>query len=79
MSTIQEKRMVNSFFRFMKTWSNETKMDMIKKLTSSIDDKPKNKSDFSSCFGAWEDSRSADEIIDEIRSARLNKSEMEDF
>ena len=68
MSTIKEKRMVNSFFRFMKSWNNETKKDMIIKLTSSIDDKPKDKFDFSSCFGAWDDDRSAEEIINGIRS-----------
>lgn len=60
--------MVNSFFRLMKSWNNETKKYMIIKLTSSIDEKPKDKSDFSSCFGAWEDSRSAEDIINEIRS-----------
>lgn len=60
--------MVNNFFRLMKSWNTETKKDMIIKLTSSIDDKPKVKSDFSSCFGAWEDTRSADEIINEIRA-----------
>lgn len=68
MSTVKEKRMVNSFFRLMKSWNNETKKDMIIKLTSSIDDKPKDKFDFSSCFGAWQDNRSADEINNEIRS-----------
>lgn len=79
MSTIKEKRMVNSFFRFMRTWSNETKKDMINKLTSSIDEKPKNRYDFSSCFGAWQDNRSADEIIDDICKDRVNKNEMEVF
>lgn len=79
MSTVKEKRMVNSFFRLMKSWNNETKKDMIIKLTSSIDDKPKDKFDFSSCFGAWQDNRSADEINNEIRSDRVNNKEIEEF
>ena len=79
MSTITEKRIVNSYFRFMKNWDNETKKDLIIKLTSSIDDKPKDKFDFSSCFGAWEDERSAHEIINEIRSGRVNKNEIEEL
>ena len=45
---------------------------MIIKLTLSIDDKPKDRFDFSSCFGAWEDERSADEIMKEIRSDQVN-------
>lgn len=71
--------MVNSFFRLMKSWNNETKKDMIIKLTSSIDDKPRGKFDFSSCFGAWQDNRSADEINNEIRSDRVNNKEIEEF
>ena len=72
MSIVKEKKIVNSYFRLMRNWDNETKKDMIIKLTSSIDDKPKDRFDFSSCFGAWEDERSADEIMKEISSDRVN-------
>ncbi|HAQ21005.1 MAG TPA: hypothetical protein DCR40_17490 [Prolixibacteraceae bacterium] len=63
----------------MRNWDNETKKDMIFKLTKSIEEKPKDKFDFSSCFGAWDDVRSADEIIDELRAERINKKEIEEF
>jgi len=79
MSIATEKRMVNSYFRLMKNWDNDTKKDLIIKLTESIDDKPKDKFDFSSCFGAWSDNRSADEIAEEIRSDRVNNRETEEF
>lgn len=79
MSIVKEKKIVNSYFRLMRNWDNEAKKEMIIKLTSSIDDKPKNQSDFSSCFGAWEDQRSADEIIQEIHADRVNKKEIEEF
>ena len=79
MSITTEKRMVNSYFRLMKKWDNETKKDLIIKLTASIDDKSKDRYDFSSCFGAWTDKRSADEIIEEIRSDRVNNREIEEF
>jgi hypothetical protein len=79
MSTIIEKRIVNSYFRLMKNWDNEKKKDIIIKLTESIDDKSKDKFDFSSSFGAWDDDRSADEIINEIRSDRVNNKEIEEF
>jgi len=79
MSIITEKRIAKNYFRFMRNWDNETKKDMIIKLTKSIEEKPIEKFDFSSCFGAWEDERSADEIIKEIRSDRVNKAEIEEF
>ena len=79
MSILTEKRMANSYFKLMKNWDNETKKDLIIKLTASIDDKPKDKRDFSSCFGAWSDNRSAEEIAEEIRSDRVNNREIEEF
>lgn len=75
---IKNKR-VNSFFRLLKNWDNESKKDLIVKLTQSINDKTETKNDFSSCFGAWEDSRSADEIINDIRADRVNKPDLLEF
>jgi len=71
--------LVDSYFRFMKNWDNETKKNLIIKLTQSIDSKNKAKRDFSSCFGAWDDNRTADEIIDEIRADRVNNPDIDDF
>lgn len=73
------KKIVNNYFRYMRNWDTETKKDLIIKLTASIDEKSKDKYDFSSCFGAWEDDRSAEEIISELRADRVNKGEIEDF
>ena len=71
--------LVESYFRLMKNWDNELKKKLIVKLTRSIDNKQKNKRDFSSCFGAWVDDRTADEIIEDIRSNRVNNTEIEDL
>jgi hypothetical protein len=79
MSTITEKRVVNSYFRIMRNWNIEAKKDLIIKLIESINEKPKEKFDFSLCYGAWEDEKSADEIIDELRSNQVNKNEIEEF
>jgi hypothetical protein len=79
MSLAFENRRVNSYFRLMKNWDTESKKALIIKLTKSINDKHENKHDFSSCFGAWDDTRSADEIIDNIRNSRVNNREIEDF
>jgi len=79
MSLAFENKKVNSYFRLMKNWDTESKKDLIIKLTKSINDKTGDKHDFSSCFGAWDDERSADEIIDDIRNSRVNNREIEDF
>ena len=79
MITELNKKIIESYFQIMRNWDNESKKDLIIKLTQSIDREQKNDRDFSACFGAWEDSRSAEEIINEIRSSRVNNREIEDF
>ncbi|NBC83256.1 MAG: hypothetical protein GVY19_07715 [Bacteroidetes bacterium] len=79
MSLAFEKNKINSYFRLMKNWDIESKKDLIIKLTQSINDKAEDSHDFSSCFGAWDDERSADEIIDDIRNSRINNREIEEF
>ncbi|MBN1596869.1 MAG: hypothetical protein JW894_01110 [Bacteroidales bacterium] len=70
---------VNSYFRLMKNWDAESKKDMINKLTQSINDKSDDKRDFSSCFGAWDDVRSADKIIGDIQRDSVNNLDIEEF
>jgi hypothetical protein len=79
MSIAYRNKRINSYFRLMKNWDTESKKDLIIKLTKSIHDRNEAKYDFSSCFGAWDDERSADEIIKEIRNSRVNNREIEDF
>ncbi len=70
---------VDSFFQLMKNWDNELKKDLIIKLTKSITNKSESEFDFSKCFGAWQDERTADEIISDIYNSRKNSSKLEDF
>ena len=79
MPTTLENKLVDSYFNLMRNWDNETKKDLIIKLIQSIDSVEKKNRDFSSCFGAWEDNRTADEIIKELRTDRVNNREIEDF
>lgn len=72
-------RMVDSYFRFMRNWNTDAKKNIIIKLTASIDSKTNDDHDFSSCFGAWEDERTADEIINELSADRVNSKEIEPF
>ena len=79
MNVSVNNRMVNNYFRYMQNWDTDTKKDLIIKLTASIDSKSNDKFDFSSCYGAWIDDRSADVIINDLRSDRVNSNEIEEF
>ena len=79
MNSVIENRIVESYFKLMKNWDNETKKKLMIKLTQSMDAKDNKKRVFSSCFGAWEDTRTADEIIQDIRADRVNSKEIEDL
>ncbi|MEA1973092.1 MAG: hypothetical protein U9N34_07365 [Candidatus Cloacimonadota bacterium] len=79
MSLAISNHKVDSFFQLMKNWDNELKKDLIIKLTKSITNKSENEFDFSKCFGAWQDERTADEIISDIYNNRKNSSKLEDF
>ena len=79
MNTIIANRMVDNYFRFIKYWDSDSKKKLITKLTNSFNISSIDKSDFSSCFGTWEDSRSATEISLEIRTDRVNQKDIEEF
>jgi len=64
----------------MKNWDSKYKKKLIEKLSSSMHEKANvDTRDFSNCFGAWKDDRSAEEIINEIRGSRINYCEIEEF
>mgnify|MGYP006431961515 CR=1 FL=1 len=79
MNTAIENRLVESYFELMKNWDNETKKKLMIKLTQSSDANDHKKRDFSYCFGVWEDTRTADEIIQDIRADRFNNKKIEDI
>ena len=79
MQTASENRKVENFFRFMRNWDNESKKYLIIKLTQSIRTETEKERDFSSCFGAWIDDRTADEIIEDLRADRENNQDIEEF
>lgn len=79
MQTAIGNRKVDNYFQFMRNWDNESKKSLIIKLTQSIGIETEKERDFSSCFGAWVDDRTADEIIEELRADRVNNQEIEEF
>ena len=81
MNSTTANKVIDSYFRVIKNWDTEAKKNLIVKLTRSINAESSDKAqrDFSACFGAWEDDRSAEEIASEIRASRVNNRKIEDF
>jgi hypothetical protein len=72
------KKLLDSHFRFLKNLDTASKKRLIVRLTESIETSTK-KDNLDKLFGAWKDSRSADEIIEDIRNSRVNSREIEDL
>lgn len=66
-------KMVEMYFHYMRHLDSIDKKKLIIKLTESIEVKSDKKFDIESIFGAWEDNRTSDEIISEIKSSRTEK------
>ena len=70
---------IDKYFGFLTKLDNTSKKRLIVKLTESIEDKHDAGFDISSLYGAWEDSRSSDEIIKDIKNSRIDKKDIIDF
>lgn len=79
MNTSTNNTLSDSYFRFLKSLNTAAKKQLIIKLTESIDEPTGESSDFSACFGAWNDDRSAQQIYEDIRKDRVNNTTMEDL
>jgi hypothetical protein len=64
---------IDKYLSFLIKLDNISKKRLIVKLTESIDVKEKKHLDLKSLYGAWEDSRTSDEIINDIRNSRVEK------
>ena len=76
-SLVVTNKMLDKYFRFLKDLDDKAKKVLINKLTGSMKEKPKEDFELNSLFGAWEDSLNSDEIINEIRASRVEKSNTE--
>ena len=76
--TITNKTL-DKYFGFLRRLDNNSKKRLIVKLRESIETEPKDPSNLSGMFGAWEDSKDSDEIIEQIRNSRVNKHDIEEF
>lgn len=70
---------IDKYFRYLKKLDNRSKKKLIRKLTETLETESPESPDVSSLFGAWEDERSSDEIIREIRDSRIDKRNVQKF
>ncbi len=77
MKTSIPSNTIESYVLLMQNWDTDSKKSLIIRLVESLE--PKAKSDFSACFGAWQDDRDAEEIVRDIYDARQNNAEIEAF
>ena len=71
---------IEGYLRLLDNLSPANKLDLISKLTASVkSDITNKKSSFDKAYGAFESEKSADEIVNEIRSSRTFTRQIEDF
>ena len=66
-------KILDKYFGYLKNLDNTAKKNLIIKLTKSLETKSDKTFDIKSIFGAWEDDRTSDEIIRDIKSSRVEK------
>lgn len=81
MNTLEfNSKIIDGYLSLLDNLSQSNKLDLIAKLTASLNaDLSTKKSSFSEAYGAFESSKSAEEIIDEIRESRVFNRQIESF
>lgn len=71
---------MDGYAELLDNFSASNKLYLISKLTASVKTGPTNKkSSFKKAFGAFDSKKTAEEIIDEIRSSRVSTRQTEPF
>lgn len=72
--------LIDGYLRLLDNLSQGNKLDLISRLTTSVKaDKQDKKKLFKKSFGAFESSKTAEEIIKEIRDSRTFNRQIESF
>lgn len=71
---------IDGYVGLLDNLSSSDKLDLISKLTASVKtDLTTRKSTFKKAFGAFDSKKTAEQIIDEIRSSRVSTRKIESF
>ena len=72
--------LVEGYFQLLDKLTPDNKLDLISKLSESVKtDFSKRKSSFKKSFGAFVSEKTAEEIINDIRSSRAFNRQIEEF
>ena len=71
---------IDGYVGLLDNLSSGDKLDLISKLTASVKtDLTTRKSTFKEAFGAFDSKKTAEQIVDEIRSSRVSTRKIESF
>ncbi|OYT10540.1 MAG: hypothetical protein B6I18_08560 [Bacteroidetes bacterium 4572_112] len=70
-------KVLERYINFLLRFDKSSKKKMITKLTNSLEKKEEKSFTIKSIFGAWQDDRSADDIIDDIRESRMEPKDID--
>ncbi|QRR03550.1 hypothetical protein [Dyadobacter sandarakinus] len=73
----QHISLADHYFGFLKNLDSESKLDLISKLSRSLEECQSGEISLQSLFGAYQSEETADEIIAGIRSSRISNRNIE--
>lgn len=74
-----DTKLINSYLSLLENMSKQNKIDLISKLKKTVKkDTERGKTDFYNAFGSWDQSQSAEELIDSIKGARAFNREIKE-
>lgn len=74
MGTISiSKAILEKYFSILDRFDDASKRRLIEKLNSTLNNRSTKKENMQDLFGAWQDDRSTDEIINDIKKSRVEK------
>lgn len=73
-------KLIDSYLSLLKNLSAQNKLDLISKLTKTVEiDIEEDKADFYKSFGGWDERESAEELIATIKGSRTFNRTVEEF
>ena len=78
-TTTLNTKTLELYYNFLNGLDKNSKKILISKLKESLNAKKKDGLSLNELYGAWQDSRDADDIINEIRNSNVNKFDIEEL
>jgi len=79
---LNDTNIADNLFGMIKNLSAEVRLELISRITESLKEsqaKDQEKQSWKEFYGSWDDPRSANEIIEDLRSSRSTNRQIEDF